>query len=80
MECSSSEHKPLLIYPYGVPVKFNKPWRFKQIWLEDEGCHDIVASAWREGEGGFTNEHGGGEGGDVSDRPQTEWRIVIEIN
>ena len=45
MECSSSEHKPLLIYPCGVPMKFNKPWHFKQIWLEDEGCHDIVASA-----------------------------------
>ena len=45
MECSLSEHKPLLIYPCGAPMKFNKPWHFKQIWLEDEGCHDIVASA-----------------------------------
>lgn len=29
----------------------NKPLWFEKMWLEDEGCHDIVASAWREGEG-----------------------------
>ena len=46
-----SDHKPILIYLDGVPIKLNKPWRFEQVWLEDEGCHDTVASAWREGEG-----------------------------
>ena len=45
LECSSSEHKPLLIYSCGVPVKFNKLWCSKQIWLKDEGCHDTVALA-----------------------------------
>ena len=51
LECGSSDHKPILIYPDGVPIKLNKPWRFEQVWLEDERCHDTVASAWREGEG-----------------------------
>ncbi|XP_075665730.1 uncharacterized protein LOC142635467 [Castanea sativa] len=32
-------------------VKVNKPWRFEQIWLEDDGCHDTVAVAWSEGGG-----------------------------
>lgn len=37
LECGSSDHKPLLIHPCGVPMKFNKSWHFKQIWLEDNG-------------------------------------------
>ena len=48
LECGSSDHKPLIIHPCGVPMKPNKPWRFKQIWLEDDGCHDTVALAWSD--------------------------------
>ena len=47
LECGSSDHKPILIYPNGVPKKLNKPWHFEQVWLEDDGCHDTV-----EGGGG----------------------------
>ena len=32
----------------GVPKKRQKPWRFEQMWLEDDGCRDIVDSAWRQ--------------------------------
>jgi len=49
LECRSSDHKPLLILPMGVPKKKRrKPWRFEQMWLEDDGCRDIVDSAWRQ--------------------------------
>lgn len=51
LECGSSDHKPILIHPSGIPVKPNKPWHFEQIWLKDEGCHDVVAKAWSEGGG-----------------------------
>ena len=45
LECGSSDHKPLLIHPNRVPTKLKKPWRFEQVWLEDDGCHDTVAVA-----------------------------------
>ena len=51
LECGTSNYKPIVIHPCGVPVRENKPWRFEKMWLEEEGCHDMVASAWREGEG-----------------------------
>lgn len=51
LECGSSDHKPLTIHPCGIPIRINKPWRFEQMWLEDEGCHDTVTSAWSDGEG-----------------------------
>ena len=41
LESGSSNYKPLIIHP-------NKPWRFKQIWLEDDGYHDTMASAWTD--------------------------------
>ena len=46
MECGSSNHKPIIIHPCGVFMKQNKPWRFEQIWLEEVGCHEAIASAW----------------------------------
>ena len=51
LDCGTSDHKPILIHPRGVPVRQNKPWRFEKMWLEEEGCHDMVSSAWREGKG-----------------------------
>ena len=45
------DHKPLIIHPCGVLVRQNKPWHFEQMWLEEQGCHDTVAIALREGKG-----------------------------
>nr|POF07458.1 hypothetical protein CFP56_20149 [Quercus suber] len=45
------DHKPVVIHPNGIPVRPNKPWWFEQTWLEDEGCHETIASAWRDGKG-----------------------------
>ena len=47
LECGSSDHKPLVILPKGVQIKHKKPWRFEQMWLEDEGCGKVVDLAWR---------------------------------
>ncbi|XP_023883465.1 uncharacterized protein LOC111995767 [Quercus suber] len=51
LECGSSDHKPLLIHPNGAPTKLNRPWRFEQVWLKDDGCHDTMAAAWSNGGG-----------------------------
>ncbi|KAL4652573.1 hypothetical protein ACB092_01G242000 [Castanea dentata] len=51
LEYGTLDHKLMVIHLDGVPVRPHKPWRFEQMWLEDEGCNDTVASAWRDGEG-----------------------------
>ena len=45
--CGSLDHRPLLILPKGFIVKPQRPWRFENLWLENEGCYDTVAGAWR---------------------------------
>ena len=47
LECWSSNHKPIVICPLGIPERRSKPWRFKQAWLEIESCHDSIKFAWR---------------------------------
>ena len=42
-----SGHRPFLILPEGFIVKPQRPWRFENLWLKNEGCHDIMAGAWR---------------------------------
>ena len=39
----SSNQNPILILPEGLEVKPQRPWRFEQLWLENEGYHDTVA-------------------------------------
>lgn len=47
LKCWSSNHKPIVIYPLGIPER-----RFKQAWLEDESCHDSIKLAWRTNNSG----------------------------
>ena len=42
----SSDHSPILILPEGFGIKSQWPWHFKQIWLENKGCHDTVLEVW----------------------------------
>lgn len=42
----SSNHNPNLIKPDGIPACRNKPFRFEQMWLKEEGCGDTVKVAW----------------------------------
>ena len=46
LECGTSDHKPIVILPEGMPKKNHRPWRFEKMWMEDEGCHGVVESAW----------------------------------
>ena len=27
LECGTSDHKPIIIHPMGIPVRKNRPWR-----------------------------------------------------
>ena len=46
LESVSSDHKPFMIYLAGIPKKINKLWRFEQMWMEEEGCREMVEDAW----------------------------------
>ncbi|XP_075645796.1 uncharacterized protein LOC142616949 [Castanea sativa] len=48
LDVTTSDHKPLWITPEGMDSNFHKPFRFKQMWLTDEGCTDTVQAVWRE--------------------------------
>ena len=43
LNCSTSDHSPLLIIPKPVDsVNPSKPFRFEEIWLTDKGCAQMV--------------------------------------
>ena len=48
LECRSSDHKHLIILPKGIQNKRRKPWRFKQICLEDASCSEVIDLVWRQ--------------------------------
>ena len=48
LEYGSSDHKPIVIYPIGIPKKCQRPWRFEHLWLEEERCHASVEFAWNQ--------------------------------
>ena len=52
-ECGTSDHKPIIIHPMGIPGNKQRPWRFEQVWLDDDGCHETVHTAWRKNFGSF---------------------------
>lgn len=35
LECGSSNYKPIIINPLGIPQRRQKPWCFEQVWLVD---------------------------------------------
>ena len=40
-----SNHKPFTIHIEGLPIRNQRPWRFEQVWLNDESCHTTVEAA-----------------------------------
>ena len=48
LECGSSDHKPIVIFPTGIPKKNQRPWRFEHMWLEEGGCHASVEAVWNQ--------------------------------
>ena len=53
LEYGTSDHKPIIIHPVGIPGSKQRPWRFEQVWLDNEGYHDTVHTAWRQNFGSF---------------------------
>lgn len=47
LECGSLDHKPIVICLNGIPLRRQKLWHFEYMWLEEDGCVEIVESAWR---------------------------------
>ena len=48
LPCLSSDHCPLLINPTGIEIpSYKKPFRFKEMWLSDNSCGEVVEAAWR---------------------------------
>ena len=41
-----SDHEPLSIHMEGLPIRNQRPWRFEQVWLNDESCCTTVEAAW----------------------------------
>ena len=48
LKCGFSDHKPIIIHLEGIPIRKQKPWRFKQVWLKEDECRAVVESAWQE--------------------------------
>ena len=49
LNCSTSDHSPLLIIP--KPVDFvipSKPFRFEEMWLTDKGCAQTIKAVWEK--------------------------------
>ncbi|KAK9698529.1 hypothetical protein RND81_08G110800 [Saponaria officinalis] len=52
LEREWSDHAPIkLILDYGAgpKVRSGKIFRFEHIWIEEEGCEDVVRKAWENG-------------------------------
>nr|XP_023875072.1 uncharacterized protein LOC111987579 [Quercus suber] len=57
LTCSSLDHVPILISLSGlIPPVQKKLFRFKQMWLSNSSCEEVMFSAWGSGSG-----HGDGE-------------------
>ena len=41
-----SNHKPLSIHMEGFQIQNQRPWRFEQVWLNDEACRSTVEATW----------------------------------
>ena len=52
LTCNSSNHMPIYISLLGLdpPVRKNV-FRFKQMWLSNTGCEEVVHSAWNSIDG-----------------------------
>ena len=50
----SSYHKAIVIKLEGIVPRPNRPFKFKQMWLKDNGCSKTVFSAWGSNTGNTT--------------------------
>lgn len=52
LECGTSDHKPIVVHPKGIPKRKQKPWRLEQVWLSENSFHDVVKWVWRSSDSG----------------------------
>jgi hypothetical protein len=43
-----SDHKPLWVSTNPMVRLTRKPFRFEEVWTSDQGCEDVVATAWQK--------------------------------
>lgn len=47
LEADTSDHRPLLIVPDGMDCSQQRPFRFEQMWMTEQGCTDTVQAVWQ---------------------------------
>ena len=48
LDTIASYHKPIWINLEGMETNFQKPFCFKQMWMTDKGCGEIIEIVWTE--------------------------------
>ena len=51
LEADASDHRPLLIVPDGMNCSQQRPFRFEQMWLTEQGCSDTIQAVWQRDHG-----------------------------
>ena len=46
LEADASDHRPILIVPDAMNCSQQRPFRFEQMWLIEQGCSDTVQAVW----------------------------------
>ena len=56
LHCTSSNHMPLYINLLGLEIPSQrKLFRFKEMWLSDECCGEVVEALWSSYHHGFSD-------------------------
>lgn len=48
LDGTTSDHQAQCISPKGMDCSFQKPFRFKHIWMTDKGCSETIEAVWSE--------------------------------
>lgn len=51
LEVDASDHRLILITPDGMDCHQQRPFKFEQMWLTEQGCMDIVQAVWQRDSG-----------------------------
>ena len=46
LHTNASNHNPIIIKPKGIVYCTNKPFRFKSVWMKEEGYRNTIVDAW----------------------------------
>ena len=46
LDVTTSDHKALWISMEGMDCSFQKPFRFKQMWMTNKGCSETIEAVW----------------------------------